>query len=157
MNLNQRWTLFLLVCSIACFALYGCTTAAATETIATTAATAGAIIVAIKPLLSPEAAAKLELIAHNVDGTVQATATAVSSLVDAITQVKASASQQLAAAHEALQAQANTIAAQGQQLAALPTKTDVALLSAGVTTGGGVVLNGVRNVTRAKAITKATA
>lgn len=145
----NKTTFLLLSFGLLCLTLAACT---ATEIAATTAAvtaSAGAIVEAIKPLLSPEDAARLTMIASQVDGTVQATATALGQVVDAISQIRTNGETQFAAVNTAAQALA-------VQVASAPDMSDVAFVSGTASVGstalGTAALNAARNKTRAKVL-----
>lgn len=142
----SRYHLLLLGIAVAC--LYsGCQTAAANEAIVAGVATVGAIIAAVKPLLSPEQAAKLEMIAHNVDGTVQATATAVSTIVDVIGALKTNATEQF---------QSIAKAAHGLEvaIASKPSLTESTVAGGAVAAAGDALSYLKRSSTRAQALAK---
>lgn len=142
----SRYHLLLLGIAVAC--LYsGCQTAAANEAIVAGVATVGAIIAAVKPLLSPEQAAKLEMIAHNVDGTVQATATAVSTIVDVIGSIKANATEQFQSLAKASQDLQTAISAK-------PDLATTAAVAGGTSLVGDVASYLKRSSTRAQALAK---
>lgn len=125
MSNSSYVNLGLLCVALACFALASCATpevAVATTTAAV--ASAVALIDALGPLLPPETLAKLQVTASQIDGTVQATATAVGTLADAIAQLKAATSSQLAGA-------ADKTATLFQQLAGMPSREEVYLVGAG--------------------------
>lgn len=145
-----KGTLLLLVLSMLCFSLAACAgMTGETVAAAATGATAGvvAIVEALKPLMEPELAARMELLAHNIDGTTQATAQAVGTLVDAVTTVKTNAAAALATVHGTLQAQA-------EKIAEAPSMLEVVGVSSGTTAAGGAGLNALRNASRAKVLAK---
>ena len=145
----MKTTLLLLCIATLAFTLTACTAAEIAATTAGVTASAAAIVEAIKPLMSPEDAARLTLIAAQVDGTVQATATALGQVVNAITQIRTGSEAQFATMQTAAQALA-------VQVAQAPDMSDVALVSGGsslgTTAAGGAVLNSVRNATRKAAL-----
>lgn len=121
----MRTNLILLAVALLCFTLAACATPAQTAAAVTAVgSTAVAMIDALAPLLPPETLAKLQATAHTIDGTVQATATAVGTIADAIAQVKTNASQQFAAQAEGLQKAM-------MQLQTLPSREEVYLTGAG--------------------------
>jgi len=142
----NRFQLLLLGLAVA-FLYAGCQTAVANEAIAAGVATAGALIAAVKPLLSPEQAAKLDMIAHNIDGTMQATATAVSTIVDVITSIKANATEQF---------QGLTKAAHEMQvaIASKPSLTESTVAGGTVAAAGDALSYLKRSSTRAQALAK---
>lgn len=144
----SRYHLLLLGIAVA-FLYTGCQTAAANEAIAAGVATVGAIIAAVKPLLSPEQAAKLEMIAHSVDGTVQATATAVSTIVDVIGAIKANATEQFQSLAKASQDLHVAIASK-------PSLTESTVAGGAVAVAGDAVSYLKRSSTRAQALAKVT-
>lgn len=138
----------LLLLGIAVAMLYaGCQTAVANEALAAGVATVGAIIAAVKPLLSPEQAAKLEMIAHNVDGTVQATATAVSTIVDVIGAIKTNATEQFQGIAKATQELQVAIASK-------PSLTESTVVGGGVAAAGDIASFLTRSKSRAQALAK---
>ncbi len=136
-----KGNLCLLLLAAICFILVACQGVGAKEAIAATGATAAAIVKAVAPLMSDEDAAKLTLIANNIDGTIEATATAVRQVVDAITSVKANAT----TAIQQVVAQNHQMAV---DLASRPTQESVVLTSAGSAAVSGFGINSWRNVTR---------
>ena len=138
----------LLLLGIAVAMLYaGFQTAVANEALAAGVATVGAIIAAVKPLLSPEQAAKLEMIAHNVDGTVQATATAVSTIVDVIGAIKTNATEQFQGIAKATQELQVAIASK-------PSLTESTVVGGGVAAAGDIASFLTRSKSRAQALAK---
>lgn len=138
----------LLLLGIAVAMLYaGCQTAVANEALAAGVATAGALIAAVKPLLSPEQAARLEMIAHNVDGTMQATATAVSTIVDVITSIKANATEQF-------QGIAKVMQDMQVALAGKPSMAESAMVGGGIAAAGDIASFLTRSKSRAQALAK---
>jgi hypothetical protein len=115
-----------LMFSLAASCATGAQTAAA---IGAVGASAAAIIEAIAPMLPPESLAKLQLAAASIDGTVQATATAVSTIADAIAQLKTNVGSQFAEQAKGLQAAV-------VQLGSMPSREEVYLASGGAAAAG---------------------
>jgi hypothetical protein len=117
--------------SLLLFALAAsCATSAQTAAaIGAVGASAAAIIEAIAPMLPPETLAKLQVTAASIDGTVQATATAVATIADAIAQMKTNASAQFAE-------QAKGLHAAVVQLGSMPSREEVYLASGGAAAAG---------------------
>ncbi len=119
----------LLLLAVFCFCFAACATPEATAgAIAAVGASATALIQAMAPLLPPETLAKLQVAAAGIDGTVQATATAVATLADAIANLKTASAAQFAQAADGLQKATTAIAE-------LPSREEVY----GVTAGTGAV------------------
>lgn len=134
----NRTTVFWLACCALCFTLAGCTMAEVASTTAAVGASAAAIAKAVAPLLSPEQAAALEMTATRIDGTVEATATAVRTIADTI--------------HQLRTATEGANAAQAQAIAAMPSTTDVWTISGASAAGAGGALNAYRSATRARVL-----
>lgn len=130
-------TLKILLCALASVMLVACATPEQTAAVAT--AGAGALIGfvdALRPMLSPEQAAKLSTIAGNVEGVVQATTSAVGAIAEAVASVRA-------------QTQAVEDSAW--------TTENVALGGGGLATATAVGVNAYRNTTRSKALKEVAA
>jgi len=130
-------TLFLI--ATVCFVLAGCesTAAVAPGAIAAIAASAMGIVQAVAPLMTPEQAANLSVIAGNIDGTIEATRTAVEVIASTFTQF-----QEVVGARAAETANGLSDLAQG--LGEVPTRTEVQLTAGGYGTaslGGGRMLS----------------
>lgn len=104
-------------------------TAQTAAAITAVGASAAAIIDAIAPMLPPETLAKLQVAAASIDGTVQATATAVSTIADAIMQLKGSMGAQLTEQAKGLQAAV-------VQIGSMPSREEVYLASGGAAAAG---------------------
>lgn len=127
---THKLTAFLFLMAFVCFALASCATPEqTTAAVAAVGASATAIIQAIAPMLPPETLAKLQNTAANIDGTVQATATAVGTIADAIAQMKANVGAQFAEQAKGLQTTLN-------QLGAMPSREEVYLVSGGTAAAG---------------------
>lgn len=127
---NHKLTAFLFLCAICCFSLASCATPEqTTAAVAAVGASAQAIIQAIAPMLPPETLAKLQNTAASIDGTVQATATAVGTIADAIAQMKANVGSQFAEQAKGLQTAVT-------QLGSVPTREEVYLVSGGTAAAG---------------------
>lgn len=128
----MKTNLVLILIAVLCFTLAACATPAeTTAAIATTIGAAGAFIHELAPILSPEMQAKLTAAAGSIDGTVQATQSAIGVIADAIAQFKASVGAQAAQTADALQAAA-------VQVAALPGREEVYLVGTGSGAAGTV-------------------
>ena len=126
----MKTNLFLIVIAILCFTLASCATPEQTiAAVTAVGASAAAIVNAVAPMLPPETLAKLQLAASHVDGTVEATATAVSTIADAFAQMKTNVGSQFAAQTEGLNKAV-------QQLQNLPTREEVYLTASGTATAG---------------------
>ena len=126
----MKTTLLLLSIALACLALASCATTEATAaTVTAVAAGAVAIVDAVAPMLPPETVAKLQLTASSIDGTVQATATAVRTIADAIAQMRGGVGAQI-------QAQAEALARASTQIASMPSREEVYLVGAGTGAAG---------------------
>jgi len=120
----------LLLVAVVCFSLAACSTPEATAAAVTVAgATAAAIVDAVAPMLPPETLAKLQVSAASIDGTVQATATAVRTIADAIAQLRGGVGTQIAD-------QAAALARATTQIAAMPSREEVYLVGAGTGAAG---------------------
>ena len=121
----MKTTLCLFCVAVLCFVLSGCATPeATTATIAAAGASAVALIDALAPLLPPEDLARLQATAGNIDGTVQATASALRTVCDAISSMKSTAGTQIADV-------ARNVQALSVALAQAPTQEQVMLQSGG--------------------------
>lgn len=143
----MRLAFLLFALALVCFSMAACATPAqTTAAITAVGASAAAIVDAIAPMLPPETLAKLQSAASHVDGTVQATATAVGTIADAFAQMKTSVGSQFAAQAEGLNKAV-------LQLQALPSREELHATNAGyglAATGAARALSAVR---RAKAST----
>ena len=124
----MKTTCSLLAFALLCFVFAACSAppAALASGIAAVAASAMAIVEAVSPMLSPEALAKLQATAAGLDGTVEATRTAVATIADAIVAMKASVGAELAA-------RAPQVSAPAVAIAALPSRTEVYASGTGAT------------------------
>lgn len=104
MNPNIRTAILLFITAAICFTVAACATPQQTAAaITATTATATALIQALAPMLSPEDLAKLQLTAASIDGTVDATATAVRTIADAIASVRNASQSNFAVVTDGLQ------------------------------------------------------
>lgn len=88
---------FLLLLASVLFTLAACATPEQTAAVVTgVAASAAELINALSPLIPPEKLAALQATAGHIDGTVQATATAVHTLAEAVSQINAAAGAKMA-------------------------------------------------------------
>jgi hypothetical protein len=114
--------LLLLFVSLLCFSLASCQGA---PEVAAAVGVAGATVMtlfdALAPLIPPEKLAALQATAGRIDGTVQATASALSTVADVITHLKT--------------ATASQVAAHSAAIAELPSRTEVYLSGTGIGTG----------------------
>jgi len=129
--MKDRTTILLLAIALTCFAcLPACTSMEhAAAAVAAVGASAMAIVEAVAPMLPPETVAKLQTTASQIDGTVQATATAVGTIADAIASMRTNVGAQFAEHAKGLQAAVT-------QIAELPGREEVYLVSGGTAAGG---------------------
>lgn len=100
----MKTTLMMLAVSLLCFLFAACATPEqTTAAIAAAGATATALVQALAPMLSPEDLAKLQATAANIDGTVEATATAVRTVADAIASIRSAGAANFAQVTDGLQ------------------------------------------------------
>ncbi len=124
----MKTNLVLLLLAAFCFLFAACATSGETvAAIAAVGAGASALIEAMAPLLPAETLAKLQVTAAGIDGTVQATATAVGTLADAIASIKTASTAQFALVADGLQKATTAIAN-------APTREEVYGVSAGIGT-----------------------
>jgi hypothetical protein len=125
MNRPNTTTALLFLFAFLAFFLASCeTTAATSAVVAAVGASAVGMIEAIAPLLTPEQLAKLQATAQSIDGTVQATQSAIGIIADSITAMKGTVGDQIAA-------QARAMAEAAHQVATLPTREEVLYTNAG--------------------------
>lgn len=145
----MKLNLSLVFVSLLCFLLASCATPEATvATVSAVGATAAALVDAISPLLTPEQLAKLHATASSIDGTVQATQTAVSIIADSITAMKTSVGDKIAQ-------HAEQLAKAAQQVATLPSREEIHLTNAGYATGATATSRVLSAARRAKEAVRA--
>lgn len=124
----MKTNILLILCGLLLLTLGACATPEqTTAAVMAVGATATALIDALGPLLPPEKLAKLQATAATIDGTVQATATAVGTIADTIANLKTGVSAQFAQVTDAMQKAA--VAA-----ASMPTREEVYLTGGGAAT-----------------------
>lgn len=129
----MRTTALLFLFAIIMFSMAACATPEqTTAAIAAVGSTAAALIDALAPIIPPEKLAALQATAGHIDGTVQATATAVHTLAEAVSQINAKAGAQIAAV-------ADSVAKATHEIASLPTRTEVYEIGAGTGAAGTAV------------------
>ena len=129
----MKLTLTLLVLSIVLFSMAACASPAEFSAgVAAVGASATILINSLAPLIPPEDLAKLQLTAANIDGTVEATATAVRTVCDAIAQMKSAAGVQIAQV-------ATELSKTTAQLASVPSREELYLGGGGMAAAGTAV------------------
>lgn len=145
----MKINLSLVLVSLLCFLLASCATPeAASATATAVAASAVALVDALTPLLTPEQLAKLHATADSIDGTVQATKTAVTIIADSIAAMKASVGDKIAQ-------HAEQLAKAAQQVATLPSREEVHLTNAGYASGATAASRVLSAARRAKEAARA--
>lgn len=127
----MKTALTLFAICIACLILASCQSSAGAITpgaIAAIAAGAMGIVEAVTPLMTPEQAASLEVIAGNIDGTIRATQTAVSVIAEVLGSLQDKVG---AGAVET----ANGLNELAQGLSEVPSRMEVQLTSVGAGSG----------------------
>jgi hypothetical protein len=142
--------IFFSLCSLLCFAFAACATPEAAVAAGAIAASAVGIVNAISPLLEPEQLAKLHATASAIDGTVNATQTAIGLIADAFSSMKANVGAELA------KHAANLVDAT-HSIAALPSREEVHLTNAGYGSGAVAVSRGLSVVKHARSAARAVA
>ena len=126
----MKTTVLFMLISLICFSLAACATPEQTiAAVTAVGASAAEIVNAVAPMLPPETLAKLQLAASHVDGTVEATATAVSTIADAFARMKNNVGAQFVTQTEGLNKAV-------QQLQALPTREELYYTAGGTATAG---------------------
>jgi len=126
----MKINLVLLLMAALCFVLAACATGPQTgAVVAAATASAVALIDALAPLLSPEDLARLQVTAAGIDGTVAATAKAVSTIADAITNLRSGTGGEIAKLAADLQSNA-------VMLADRPGREELYLVSGGAASAG---------------------
>lgn len=143
----SKTTLFWLLCSLALFTLAGCTMAEVSATTAAVGAGVLGIVKALQPVLTPEQAAALSTAAARIDGTAEATATAVQVIAETIHTMRTAVEANQTSTAEALTKASAAIAG-------LPTTNDV-LVTSGLMSGGAAgAVNAYRSATRGAVLAK---
>jgi len=126
----MRLTIALFLLAALLFLAAACTTTAeTTAAITAVGASASAFVKALSPMLAPEIQAKLMALATSIDGTAGATVAAVGTIADTIVQLKSNVGSQFAQHAECLAKTAN-------EVAALPSRSEVYLASGGTGVAG---------------------
>lgn len=141
----MKLSAFLFLSAVVCF-VFAFTACASPEQTAAVIAAAGAsataLIDALAPMLPPETLAKLQATAANIDGTVQATATAIGTIADAFAGLQTGLDSRFADVATKMAVHVDSLNAMGQKLAAAPTQEQVYA----VTTGGVALSTGASRV-----------
>lgn len=122
----MKTTITLFLFAVVLFAMAACATPEQTvAAVSAVGASAAALIEALAPVLPPEKLAQLQATAHNIDGTVTATATAVHTLADAIAAISAKAGTFGDAVQTKMLAFTDAVSSVTAKVAEMPSRAEV--------------------------------